>query len=101
NALPWDKVAPAKYIQVSAPVDSFSIARETHQDRIKSDKSFNLYLKQLALIREANEKKEISLLESERKKEREQIQKTKHKLTNELRVAQGLEPIDLETEQDH
>ncbi len=93
NALPWDKVAPAKYIQVNAPVDNFSVALELHKDRIQSDKSFKLFLKQLQLIRDANDKKEISLLESKRKKEREQLQTTRHQLKNELRIAQGLEPL--------
>ena len=93
NALPWDKVAPAKYIQVNAPVDNFSIALELHKDRIQSDKSFKLFLKQLQLIRDANDKKEISLLESKRKKEREQLQTTRRQLKNELRIAQGLEPL--------
>jgi len=93
NALPWDKVAPAKYIQVNAPVDNFSIALELHKDRIQSDKSFKLFLKQLQLIRDVNDKKEISLLESKRKKEREQLQTTRRQLKNELRIAQGLEPL--------
>ena len=93
NALPWDKVAPAKYIQVNAPVDNFSIALELHKDRIQSDKSFKLFLKQLQLIRDANDKKEISLLESKRKKEREQLQTARRQLKNELRIAQGLEPL--------
>jgi len=93
NALPWDKVAPAKYIQVNAPVDNFSVALELHKDRIQSDKSFKLFLKQLQLIRDANDKKEISLLESKRKKEREQLQTTRRQLKNELRIAQGLEPL--------
>jgi len=93
NALPWDKVAPAKYIQVNAPVDYFSVALELHKDRIQSDKSFKLFLKQLQLIRDASDKKEISLLESKRKKEREQLQTARRQLKNELRIAQGLEPL--------
>jgi len=100
NALPWDKVAPANYIQVSAPVDSFSVARNLHKDRIQSDKSFNLLLKELQLIRDANDKKEISLLESKRKKEREQLQTAKHQLKNELRIAQGLKPLQAEQDID-
>ena len=93
NALPWDQVKPAKYIKVSAPVDSFTTARHIHEERIKSDKGFNLLMKQLHLIQEANDKKTISLLESKRKQEREQLLATKRELQNQLRESQGLEPL--------
>ena len=93
NALPWDEVAPAKYIKVSAPIDNFATAYKLHKDRIKSDKSFNLFMKELELLRNANDKKEISLLESKRKKEREELQSTKRQLENEIRIAQGLTPL--------
>ena len=100
NALPWDKVAPAEYIQASAPVDSFSNARKLHDDRIKSDKSFQLFMKELALVRETNEKKEISLFKIERQEERERIQSTKQKLHNELRMTLGLPPMKEEIDDD-
>jgi carboxyl-terminal processing protease len=93
NALPWDKVKPAKYIKVSALIDGFKTARNLHQTRIKSDKSFRLLMKELNMNKTASEKKTISLLESKRKQEREQLQIAKRDLQTQFRVAQGFEPL--------
>ena len=93
NALPWDKVKPAKYIKVSAPLDEFSITREKHENRIKSNKAFQLLMQEINLIKDANKRKAVSLLETERIKERDELQNTKRALQNEIRLAQGLDPI--------
>ncbi len=93
NALPWDKVEPARYIKVSAQVKHFGKIRALHENRIKSDKAFKLLLEQLTLVRTSNKKKTTSLKESKRKAERNQLLDMKHELMNELRVVQGLEPL--------
>ena len=93
NALPWDKVKPAHYVKVSAPVDEFAIAMEKHEDRIKSNKAFQLLIKEIHMIEDANDRKSVSLLESERIKERDNLENTKRQLQNEMRVAQGLMPL--------
>jgi hypothetical protein len=60
---------------------------------MRSDKSFKLVLEQLTLVKADNDKKTISLKESKRKAEREKLLDMKHELKNELRIAQGLEPL--------
>lgn len=93
NALPWDKVEPAKYIKVSSPVKYYGKVRSLHKNRIKSDRAFKLLLEQLALVKKSNKKKTTSLKESKRKAERDQLLDMKHELVNELRVVQGLKPL--------
>jgi carboxyl-terminal processing protease len=100
NALPWDKVKPAEYIKVSMPVDELSITREKHENRIKSNKAFQLLMQEIHLIKDANNRKTVSLLETERIKERDELQNTKRELQNEIRLAQGLEPISADTDLD-
>ncbi|MCH8262960.1 MAG: carboxy terminal-processing peptidase [Proteobacteria bacterium] len=93
NALPWDKVEPARYIKVSSPVKYYGKVRSLHKNRIKSDRAFKLLLEQLALVKKSNKKKTTSLKESKRKAERDQLLDMKHELVNELRVVQGLKPL--------
>ncbi len=93
NALPWDKVEPAKYIKVSSPVKYYGKVRSLHKNRIKSDRAFKLLLEQLALVKKSIKKQTTSLKESKRKAERDQLLDMKHELVNELRVVQGLKPL--------
>ena len=95
NALPWDKVEPARYIKVSSPVKYYGKVRSLHKNRIKSDRAFKLLLEQLALVKKSNKKKTTSLKESKRKAERDQLLDMKHELVNELRVVQGLKPLQI------
>lgn len=93
NALPWDQVKPAEYVKVNAPVDKFSLAYDKHRARIKTDRAFQLLLEEQDLIEAANERKSLSLLQSKREDERDQLARTKRNLQNEIRLAQGLQPI--------
>lgn len=93
NALPWDKVAPARFVPASAPVSSFDDVRRRHEARIKDDRAFNLLMDELRLLRDANEKTTVSLNEQKRKAEREALLLAQRRVENELRVAQGLEPL--------
>lgn len=96
NALPWDKVKPARFIAASAPVESFNKVRSKHEARIKSDRLFLLLQEELELIRETNDKKTVSLKEETRKKQRNNLMQAKNNLQNEIRIAQGLPPIELD-----
>ena len=93
NALPWDQVKPAKYIKVMSTPDDISMAEARHKQRIKSDRAFQLLIEEHELIEETSNQKEISLLMSERKAEREKLQETREQLENEIRIAQGLPPL--------
>ena len=94
NALPWDQVKPARYYPTSAPIDRFEIAKVEHEKRIKENKLFQLLMDDLNVKREASDKKEISLLESKRKTEREQLLTAKKDIQNAMRVEKGLPPRD-------
>jgi carboxyl-terminal processing protease len=93
NALPWDKVKPARYYPASAPIDSFEIAKTEHEKRIKENKLFQLLMDDLYLKREAGERKEISLLKSKRKAERKKILDAKKDIKNAMRAEKGLPPL--------
>jgi carboxyl-terminal processing protease len=93
NALPWDQVKAAKYYPASAPIDSFIIAKEEHEKRIKENKLFQLLMDDLNLQREASERKEIPLLESKRKEEREKVLAAKKDIQNAMRAEKGLPPL--------
>ena len=99
NALPWDQVKPARYYPASAPIDSFQIAKNEHENRIKNNKLFQLLMDDLNLKREASDKKEISLLESKRKTEREKALAAKKDIQNAMRIEKGLPPL-TDTEDD-
>lgn len=94
NALPWDQVKPARYYPTSAPIDRFEIAKIEHEKRIKENKLFQLLMDDLNVKREASNKKEISLLESKRKTEREELLTAKKDIQNAMRVEKGLPPLD-------
>lgn len=93
NALPWDQVKSANYIKVGSPEYFYDKVRSSHEERVNSDRTFILLLEQLKLVKLNSDKKTISLMESKRKAEREQLLDMQHELENELRIAQGLEPL--------
>lgn len=99
NALPWSQVEPAEYIRVSQPLDNFYPAiRDKFANRIKTDKAFNLLLQELDLVEKATARKSVSLLESRRRNEQDQLTRAKRALTNEIRMAQGLPPLSEDAE---
>ena len=93
NALPWDQVEPARFRAVYAPVDSYAGLQQRHEQRIKEDKLFQLTMEQINLSYQNSNRKSVSLLESERKNERELLEKANRDLKNEIRIAHGLEPL--------
>ena len=93
NALPSAQVKAAKFIKVKAFDTDFSTILKNHQKRIESDKAFQLLMEEINLTHKLNENHTITLLESKRKKERDELEATKRNLQNEMRVAQGLDPI--------
>ncbi len=93
NALPWDEIKPARFVPAQAPIDRFETVKQEHQNRVQTDKLFQLLLEEQRLVYEINDKKITSLQESKRKAEREQLSSARKTLQNEFRIAQGLEPL--------
>ena len=94
NALPWDKVKPAKYYTTNAPTEIFDDVKKQHENRIKKNKLFQLILNDINSKQKNSIKKEISLLETERKLEREKNEETKVDIENIMRQEKGLPPLD-------
>ena len=94
NALPWDKVKPAKYYTTNAPTEIFDDVKKQHESRIKKNKLFQLILNDINSKQKNSIKKEISLLEAERKLEREKNEETKVDIENIMRQEKGLPPLD-------
>ena len=94
NALPWDKVKPAKYYTTNAPTEIFDDVKKQHESRIKKNKLFQLILNDINSKQKNSIKKEISLLETERKLEREKNEETKVDIENIMRQEKGLPPLD-------
>ena len=93
NALPWDKVAPARYVTASAPISAFDEVRRKHEQRIRSDKLFQLLIKEAKFAEEANKRTTVSLEESKREAERKKIEAERLEIQNAIRQAQGLPPL--------
>jgi len=93
NALPWDQVQPAKFVTASAPVNNYAKVRLAHEQRIKNDRLFQLLLQDMELSYQAGNTKSVSLLETKRKTERDDLIHDQLKIKNEVRTIEGLEPI--------
>ena len=98
NALPWDQVKAADFIKVNSPIENYADAAARHRKRIQSNKAFQLLLKQINLAEANNDKKTVSLVESERIAERDELMANRKALQNEIRVAQGLDPLPEDTD---
>ena len=98
NALPWDKVRPVRFISASAPVDSFALARELHEQRIKDNRLVNLLLKEIETSQSAEDVKSVSLHRDKRRAEREKLRTEVAAIRSEVRAAAGLEPASPDTD---
>ena len=92
NALPWDQIRPVNYIVASAPIHYLPVVKKRHEQRIKTNELFKLFLLELELARH-NDKQQVSLLAEKRQKEREGLIKSKREIENKMRIAQGLKPL--------
>ncbi len=96
NALPWTSVAPANYAAFETGFDAraMRIARERHDSRIRNSAGFDFLVGRAIAAAKAEDRTDISLLESERKADREQRLKEDLERTNVYRESLGLKPLD-------
>ncbi|GAB2786963.1 carboxy terminal-processing peptidase [Rhabdobacter roseus] len=94
SALPWDQIASARY-ELTNNISDKLVARlrDNYQQRLKSDEELKKLAEDLASFRKARENKTVSLLESKRKKEREEAEKKRAAL-NQLGEDEGDEDED-------
>jgi carboxyl-terminal processing protease len=93
NALPWDKIKPARYMQANAPIDKFEVVRNRSLERIRTDPGFNMLVRKTELIEEQKEKKFVSLNLEQRRAERERLLRLQREVENQYRAAVGLKPL--------
>jgi len=93
NPLPWARVEAVGYSPQAAPVDAFDRARELFRQRLAEDEGFRLLLEEQSLLDEGKERTTITLKESERRKEWEEMRRRQRELTNRVRQYSGLPPL--------
>lgn len=93
NALPWASIEPARFVPVDFADANLAQVRAAHEKRVLSDDAFQALLANERAIKEAREKKEISLVESVRREEHDRVRREQRQRENLIRVAQGLAPL--------
>jgi len=94
NAIPWSSTQPANYAPSPDNAALLIALRQTHSVRVKQDPGFRYLVDEAAAQRMMREQKTVSLLETERRAERERLETEQLARENTLRVARGLEPRD-------
>ena len=93
NALPWDKIKQAKYKSLDNLNPLVSYLNEKHSTRVAKEPEFNYVLADIARYNEEKDKNFISLVESQRLKDREESEHRSLVRTNERLKRLGLEPV--------
>ncbi|MBC3767495.1 carboxy terminal-processing peptidase [Neptunicella marina] len=93
NALPWDSIAHANYTTVGETTSALAYIDQLHKERIAHDPEFAYLFDDIKRYKEEKDNKFISLVESERKKEREENDARRLKRTNERLARMGKEPV--------
>ena len=94
DAQPWDRIDPVDFNvegNVKAMVPALT---QKHEQRIAADPDFVFLKENLAALRQAQQKKQVSLKESVRRQERQQLEREQLERENKRRMAKGLTPLD-------
>jgi carboxyl-terminal processing protease len=92
NALPWDSIARANYTTYGENKNTVKGLTDLHNQRIK--KEFNYIYEDIERYKLKKEDKTISLIESERLKEKTEIEQRNLMRINERLVRLGLEKVE-------
>ncbi len=95
NALPWARIAAAGFTPNNQAPVNIKDAKVRHEARVKFDSGFKFLLAQAEVRKEVLDSKELSLLKSKRKMEREQREEARNERLNKFRVSRGMEPVSL------
>ena len=90
NALPWTSITPADYTGAGNFRALTPMLTQRHEARVAKDREFQYWLEDLAEYRKLRKMTELSLVEAERKAERD-AQEKKRKAREAERTALGLE----------
>lgn len=98
NALPWDKIASAKYQAIDSLVAEIKALTKNHQKRIKQDPEFAYIFEDISEYQKTKDQKSETLVEAERIKRKEENQAKRLARANDRLKRLKEEPIkDLET----
>jgi carboxyl-terminal processing protease len=89
QALPFAHIPPAEFIPTTDHLLHLEQLRAQHQTRVKTDKAYLALLDQERAVQEVSDKKSVSLLESQRRKEHLQSRLDQRMRENAIRVAHG------------
>jgi carboxyl-terminal processing protease len=92
NALPWDRIRPARYSRFR-PMD-IDWLRQRSAQRIRQDDGFQMLASRGRLLDEINDQEEISLRESERRRESDRRDRILKEERDRFLVARGIDPVD-------
>jgi len=98
NALPWAKIAAARYKPSEPVYPGIDMLRELHLSRVAKDPAFQAMLAQEAAVEEARERHEVSLVYETRKAEHDKNEREQRARENQIRTAHGLAPLPEDTE---
>ncbi len=93
NALPWDEIAATRYRGDRRLTVLIPELMRRHQVRIAGDPDYQAFLHDLDFTKLQREKTTVSLLESQRRAERERIETWQRERENRYRVLKGLPPL--------
>ncbi len=91
HAMPWDSIPAARYSLFKGFESYIPELIKRHNLRMESDPELVFLTEQLGLVEEAREKKQISINRDIRKKEREDLKKSRLEIENKKRKSLGQE----------
>lgn len=94
DAQPWDRIAAVAYQKEGDPGFLLPRINERHEKRIAAAPDFVFLKENLLALRQAQQKKQVSLKESVRRQERQNLEREQLERENRRRVAKGLPPIE-------
>jgi carboxyl-terminal processing protease len=94
NALPWDSIDKVSYEIVGEAASSLNLIQQNHVQRIQQDPEFAYIFEDIERYKQEKDKKTISLVESERLKEKQVQDALRLKRANERLERAGLAKVE-------
>jgi carboxyl-terminal processing protease len=94
NALPWDQIKEAEFIPFNNVKNLVPLLQSKHDERIKTDLSFQSFVNEIKESKENRKRNLISLNLETRKKEKEEQDAKNEELKNELQASSNVKLIE-------
>ncbi|GAA6183331.1 carboxy terminal-processing peptidase [Aliiglaciecola sp. NS0011-25] len=94
NALPWDSIERVNYSTFGDTSNVLTVMEQNHLKRIQNDPEFAYIFEDIQRYQKEKDKKTISLVESERIKEKDEQEAMRLKRANERLVRAGKEKVE-------